>query len=145
MIRSKQWQYLTIFSSWLWHKNLVVIKSFVKIQLPDHCYWYNFFWKHRIIGNLLPILLHLIKRPWKSQWQKIIHISNAILFISVACSYETGKMFPYFFSEKIKLSRNYLHSLVVIFQLVNYEKSAITLCLKSKNCFCLLELFSKKT
>ena len=48
------------------------------------------------------------------------------------------------FSEKIKLSRNYTHSLVEIFQFVSYEKSAITLCLGSKKCFCLLELLPKK-
>lgn len=39
------------------------------------------------------------------------------------------KLFP----EKIKLFRSYLTSQVVIFHVVNYEKSEMTLCLKFKN------------
>ena len=37
-----------------------------------------------------------------------------------------------------------MHILTVYSDCINYKKSAITLCLISKNCFCLLELLSKK-
>ena len=106
--------------------------------------------KHETIGNLCTILIHLIKLPLRSRWQKIIHISNAILFIPLAYSYETRKMFPYlwvfrnFFPKKSNFV-NYNHqNHLVKNHLVNYTKSAITFCLKSKNCSCLFELLYKK-